>query len=94
VSNKNYVPLNEFILLQRGFDLPQSDRISGDIPVVASTGVAGFHNEYKVDAPGVVIGRSGSIGEVNILKRNFGLLIRLCGLKTSKDMMPDMSIIC
>ena len=71
VSNKNYVPLNEFILLQRGFDLPQSDRISGDIPVVASTGVAGFHNEYKVDAPGVVIGRSGSIGGGQYIKEKF-----------------------
>ena len=71
VSNKNYVPLNEFILLQRGFDLPQSDRISGDIPVVASTGVAGFHNEYKVDAPGVVIGRSGSIGGGQYITKKF-----------------------
>ena len=71
VSNKNYVSLNEFILLQRGFDLPQSDRISGDIPVVASTGVAGFHNEYKVDAPGVVIGRSGSIGGGQYIKEKF-----------------------
>ncbi|EEY95959.1 restriction endonuclease subunit S [Acinetobacter johnsonii] len=71
MSNKNYVPLNEFILLQRGFDLPQSDRISGDIPVVASTGVAGFHNEYKVDAPGVVIGRSGSIGGGQYIKEKF-----------------------
>ena len=65
------MPLNEFILLQRGFDLPQSDRISGDIPVVASTGVAGFHNEYKVDAPGVVIGRSGSIGGGQYIKEKF-----------------------
>jgi len=65
------VPLNEFVLLQRGFDLPQSDRICGDIPVVASTGVAGFHNEYKVDAPGVVIGRSGSIGGGQYITKKF-----------------------
>ncbi|MDV2485494.1 restriction endonuclease subunit S [Acinetobacter towneri] len=71
MSNKNYVPLNEFVLLQRGFDLPQSDRICGDIPVVASTGVAGFHNEYKVDAPGVVIGRSGSIGGGQYITKKF-----------------------
>ena len=51
--------------------MPQSDRISGDIPVVASTGVAGFHNEYKVDAPGVVIGRSGSIGGGQYIKEKF-----------------------
>lgn len=56
------IPLNEFITLQRGFDLLQDKRVMGDIPVVASTGVVGYHNEEKVLAPGVVIGRSGSIG--------------------------------
>jgi len=71
VSNKNYVPLNEFILLQRGFDLPQGERIYGDVPVVASTGIAGFHNEYKVGAPGVVIGRSGTIGGGQYITQNF-----------------------
>ncbi|PNU67411.1 type I restriction endonuclease subunit M, partial [Salmonella enterica] len=48
------IPLNEFITLQRGFDLPQDKRVMGDIPVVASTGVVGYHNEEKVLAPGVV----------------------------------------
>ena len=71
MSNKNYVPLNEFILLQRGFDLPQGERIYGDVPVVASTGIAGFHNEYKVGAPGVVIGRSGTIGGGQYITQNF-----------------------
>ena len=71
MSNKNYVPLNEFILLQRGFDLPQGERIYGDVPVVASTGIAGFHNEYKVGASGVVIGRSGTIGGGQYITQNF-----------------------
>ena len=65
------MPLNEFILLQRGFDLPQGERIYGDVPVVASTGIAGFHNEYKVGAPGVVIGRSGTIGGGQYITQNF-----------------------
>ena len=65
------MPLNEFILLQRGFDLPQGERIYGDVPVVASTGIAGFHNEYKVGAQGVVIGRSGTIGGGQYITQNF-----------------------
>ncbi len=55
------IPLNQFITLQRGFDLPSYKRISGTIPVVASTGIVGYHNEAKVKADGVVIGRSGNI---------------------------------
>lgn len=54
--------LGDIITLQRGFDLPESQRKDGDVPVIASTGIVGFHSEKRVDAPGVVIGRSGSIG--------------------------------
>ena len=56
------VPLGDFVTLQRGFDLPTRHRKSGSVPVVASSGIAGYHNEAKVVGPGVVIGRSGSIG--------------------------------
>jgi type I restriction enzyme S subunit len=65
------IPLNEFITLQRGHDLPNKDRIEGDIPVVASTGIAGYHNEAKAKAPGVVIGRSGSIGGGQYVTEDF-----------------------
>lgn len=65
------IPLNEFITLQRGFDLPKSDRKHGEVPVVASTGIGGFHNEFKVQGPGVVIGRSGSIGGGQYIKEDF-----------------------
>ena len=65
------IPLNNFITLQRGHDLPQKDRIKGNIPVVASTGVAGYHNEPKAKAPGVIIGRSGSIGGGQYITEDF-----------------------
>ncbi len=53
-----------FVSLQRGFDLPQQDRIEGKYPIVASTSVTAFHNQYKVKAPCVTTGRSGALGEV------------------------------
>ncbi len=65
------IPLNKFITLQRGFDLPKDDRIEGSVPVIASTGIGGYHNEGKVQAPGVVIGRSGSIGGGQYITENF-----------------------
>lgn len=65
------IPLNEFITLQRGYDLPNNKRVTGQIPVVASTGIVGFHNEAKVSAPGVVIGRSGSIGGGQYITEDF-----------------------
>ncbi len=67
----NPIPLNEFITLQRGHDLPHKDRVEGNVPVVASTGVAGYHNVKKATAPGVVIGRSGSIGGGQFITEDF-----------------------
>ena len=72
MSNKsNYIPLTDLILLQRGFDLPERNRTQGAVPIVASTGIAGYHNEAKANAPGVVIGRSGSIGGGQYLTEDF-----------------------
>ena len=57
--------------LQRGFDLPISDVIVGDYPVVYSNGILRKHNKYKVKAPGVVTGRSGTIGKVTYVEKDF-----------------------
>jgi len=54
--------LGELVEFQRGFDLPVGDRQSGAFPVIAATGPIGTHDSCKVKSPGVVIGRSGSIG--------------------------------
>lgn len=82
------IPLNEFITLQRGFDLPQDKRIKGDIPVIASTGIVGYHNEEKVQAPGVVIGRSGSIGGGQYITNNFWPLNTTLWVKDFKGHNP------
>ena len=70
-GKSDYIPLTDLILLQRGFDLPERNRTQGAVPIVASTGIAGYHNEAKVNAPGVVIGRSGSIGGGQYLTEDF-----------------------
>ena len=49
--------------LQRGFDLPEKDLKLGIYPVVYSNGIKNYHNQYKAIAPGIVTGRSGTIGK-------------------------------
>jgi type I restriction enzyme S subunit len=56
--------LGEVLTFQRGFDLPRQVRNPGPYPVVSSSGVTGWHDEFKVKPPGVVIGRTGSLGSV------------------------------
>jgi type I restriction enzyme, S subunit len=63
--------LEEIAPLQRGHDLPNSQLINGSHPVCYSNGVRKHHAEYKVPAPGVVTGRSGTIGNVFYLEEDF-----------------------
>lgn len=60
-----------FAPLQRGFDLPVTKIKTGDYPVVFSNGILKTHNEYKVEGVGVVTGRSGTIGQVTFVEKNF-----------------------
>jgi type I restriction enzyme, S subunit len=65
VSKWREVTLGDVLTLQRGFDLPARDRIDGPYPIVSSSGVTGRHAVAKVEPPGVVIGRYGSLGSVH-----------------------------
>ena len=56
--------IGDMLELQRGFDLPSQARVDGKYPIYTSTGIAEYHNEYKVEPPCIVTGRSGTIGEV------------------------------
>jgi type I restriction enzyme S subunit len=65
------VPLGEVMTLQRGHDLPSQERVEGDIPIVSSSGITGFHDKKKADAPGVVTGRYGTLGQVYYVDRDY-----------------------
>ena len=54
----------DFIKLNRGFDLPEEEIKEGEYPVIASTSIKAYHNQFKVKAPVITTGRSGSLGTV------------------------------
>jgi type I restriction enzyme, S subunit len=60
----------DFITLQRGHDLTKKEMDGGSYPVIGSSGIVGYHSEFKQSGPGVIIGRSGSIGTVRFIKEN------------------------
>jgi type I restriction enzyme, S subunit len=60
MSEWNNFQLGEIVTLQRGYDLPTNKRKDGNIPVIGSAGITGWHNKSKTNGPGVTIGRSGS----------------------------------
>ena len=63
--------LGEFVTLQRGIDLPVHTRRSGTVPVIGSNGVVGHHDEVAVKGPGVIVGRSGSVGKAHFINCDF-----------------------
>ena len=72
MENLLKIRFDSFVRLNRGFDLPDSKIELGIYPVVASTNIKAYHNEYKIDGPAVVTGRSGSLDvSVPIFKISF-----------------------
>ena len=65
------VPFEEALVLQRGFDLPETEWEEGGIPICGSTGIIGYHNKLKAKGPGVFTGRSGSLGVVNFIEVDY-----------------------
>ena len=63
--------LGDLVEFQRGYDLPKSKFVEGKYPVQSSNGILGYHNEYKVEGPGITIGRSGTVGTPHLIRENF-----------------------
>ena len=57
--------IGNILQMQRGYDLPSSQMKEGNIPVVGSNGIVGYHNTSKCILPTITSGRSGSAGKVH-----------------------------
>ncbi|MCH7612941.1 MAG: N-6 DNA methylase [Candidatus Marinimicrobia bacterium] len=67
MSNYELKKFDEVCTLEYGASLPKKNRIVGKYPVVGSNGITGWHNEYLIDSPAIVVGRKGSAGEVTFI---------------------------
>ncbi|MBT8245376.1 MAG: hypothetical protein HKP48_10115 [Winogradskyella sp.] len=88
VNSKGWdkIKFEDVVSLKRGYDLPHSKRVNGDIPIAASTGIVGYHNQFKVNKNIVVTGRSGSIGKVQLIKgKSWPLNTSLYSYKTFEN---------
>lgn len=60
--------LEDVAPLQRGFDLPSSELVAGHVPVVYSNGIRSYHEIGMARGPGLVTGRSGTIGNLHYIE--------------------------
>jgi type I restriction enzyme, S subunit len=70
-STWRVVNLGDAVTLSRGKDLPVQTRTRGPYPVVGSNGIVGYHSSYAAKSPGVLVGRSGSVGEVAWVEEDY-----------------------
>jgi len=71
MTERRETTLGNVLTLQRGFDITKREQRPGRVPVVSSSGVSSYHDEPRVEAPGVVVGRKGSLGTVFFLEEPF-----------------------
>lgn len=81
-------PLDQALFLQRGFDLPNGDRVAGEVPIYSSTGINGFHNETRAKGPGIVTGRSGTLGVVHYVSKDYWPLNTSLWVKEFRSVSP------
>ncbi|MCK4592031.1 restriction endonuclease subunit S [Candidatus Parcubacteria bacterium] len=65
------VKLRDVCEFKYGKSLPQRKRIAGEFPVYGSGGIVDTHNEYFIEAPGIIVGRKGSIGTIYFSSKDF-----------------------
>ena len=82
------LPFIELMILQRGYDLPVQNRLVGLYPLVASNGVIDYHCDFKVKGPGVVTGRSGTLGKIHFVEKNYWPLNTTLYVKETYDNYP------
>ncbi len=63
--------LSDLIELRYGKALKADQRVPGPFPVYGSSGVVGWHNNYLVEGPGIVVGRKGNVGSVHWSREAF-----------------------
>lgn len=67
-----WVRLGSILTFEYGKSLPAKARNDlGEFPAYGSNGVVGFHDKYLVDRSGIIIGRKGSSGAINVSRSAF-----------------------
>lgn len=63
--------VEDVLELAYGKGLTEKERTPGPYPVFGSSGQVGTHNRYLIEAPGIIVGRKGTIGKLSWAQENF-----------------------
>jgi len=71
MSDWKEAKFDDLVRLKRGYDLPRQNIVDGKYPVITSSNIKAYHHQFKVKPPGVVTGRSGTLGIVQYVNQEF-----------------------
>jgi len=71
MNNWESKKLGDILTLEYGSGLKQDTRTGSGFPVVGSSGIIGNHSKFIVNAPGIVIGRKGTVGGLTFMNSDF-----------------------
>jgi len=63
--------LGDILSLEYGKTLKEHDRSGAGFPVIGSGGIVGYHKDFLIEGPGIVVGRKGNAGCVSWIHHNF-----------------------
>lgn len=69
-SKLTLVRAKELFVLEYGKPLAENQRVKGDYPVMGSNGITGYHNQFLIEGPSIIVGRKGSAGKVTYVETN------------------------
>lgn len=58
------VKIGDILSLEYGAALHENQRSGSGFPVYGSNGIVGYHSQFLVKGPGIIVGRKGSAGEI------------------------------
>ncbi|MBH8571987.1 restriction endonuclease subunit S [Nostocaceae cyanobacterium CENA369] len=67
----DFCTFGDKVTLQRGFDITSKEVRPGIVPIVASSGITGYHDTFMVEPPGVITGRKGNLGEAFYIEKPY-----------------------
>ena len=79
------VKLGEIFSLEYGKGLSEKERVEGKYPVCGSNGIIGYHKQFLVNGPGIVVGRKGTMGAVSWIDSDFWPIDTTYFVKVSRD---------
>ena len=69
-SELTLVRAKELFVLEYGKPLAENQRVKGDYPVMGSNGITGYHNQFLIKGPSIIVGRKGSAGKLTYVETN------------------------